>query len=487
MQPRSEAPSIDVEISRPFIWFGIALAGIVATGALVLEQPLVALALMAVVPISALMLRFRDAAILMTLFLMYANVPAVAVRFHGVPSVLAMLVLFPMVLPLAYDVLIKREPIILTRTLPWVLGFVVVQFVSASFSMMPDESMSTVKTSLTEGLIIYLVITNVIRSSATLRRAIWAMLAAGAFMGSISVWQQATNTFENNYGGFAQVSDGEGFKVESGRGQVRQRRLAGPVGEKNRYAQTLLMLVPLGVMTLGTRQSSVRVLAGIASVFIILAFVFTFSRGSTIGLVLMVAVAACMGYVKPKQLLGVTMAGLIVLLAVPQYRTRLATIPSALGILKTKGTVVEEPDGAIRGRVTEMMAAANIWLDNPILGVGPDLSQRFTRQYGMIGGYRALEGNRKAHCLYLELLAEVGLVGTFAFLGIVGTSIRQLLHTRQHGGVEIAKISDSFLLAIVSYLATGLFLHFSYVRFFWIVLALADSTQYIASQDTAVK
>ena len=484
VQPQLSVPEIDFESLRPLLWIAAILAFVAAVGALLADQPLIAIAAVAAVPTGTLMIRFRDAAIVVTMFLMYANVPAVAVRFHGVPSIFAIVVLSPMLLPLAYDVLVRREPFIVTRTLPWVLGFVLVQFVSACFSTVPVVAMDTVKTSIMEGLVIYFAITNVIRNETTLRRATFALLAAGALMGALSGWQQATDTFENDYGGFAQVSQGEGFYVNSGRGEVRQRRLAGPIGEKNRYAQTMLMLIPLGVFNVwGNRDLAAKTFAGVASALIFLAFVLTFSRGSTLGLLLMVAVASSMGYLKPKQLLILGLLGSVILIAMPRYRTRLATIPSAMGILKTRGTLEEEPDGAIRGRVTEMLAAANIWLDHPILGVGPDLSQQFTRQYGMIGGYRALEGNRKAHCLYLELLAEVGLVGTIVFAGMIWTSLRQLIRIRHgHRGSQISNISASYLLAMVAYLTTGVFLHFSYVRFFWLILAMADTTQYVSAQ-----
>jgi hypothetical protein len=40
-------------------------------------------------------------------------------------------------------------------------------------------------------------------------------------------------------------------------------------------------------------------------------------------------------------------------------------------------------------------------------------------------------------------------------------------------------LATGFILALACYLATGLFLHFSYVRYFWLVLALADATSNI--------
>jgi hypothetical protein len=36
-------------------------------------------------------------------------------------------------------------------------------------------------------------------------------------------------------------------------------------------------------------------------------------------------------------------------------------------------------------------------------------------------------------------------------------------------------LNNAFVLAIVSYLATGLFLHLSYARYFWFLMALAGA------------
>ena len=64
-----------------------------------------------------------------------------------------------------------------------------------------------------------------------------------AFIGALSVYQQFTHTFHNDYWGFAQVSFAQiNTGVETINGAVTEPRLAGQIGEKNRYAQVMLML-----------------------------------------------------------------------------------------------------------------------------------------------------------------------------------------------------------------------------------------------------
>ena len=43
----------------------------------------------------------------------------------------------------------------------------------------------------------------------------------------------------------------------------------------------------------------------------------------------------------------------------------------------------------------------------------------------------------------------------------------------------MAAMAVGFILALAGYLATGLFLHFSYVRYFWLMIALADAAAWI--------
>jgi O-antigen ligase len=132
-----------------------------------------------------------------------------------------------------------------------------------------------------------------------------------------------------------------------------------------------------------------------------------------------------------------------------------------------------------------MLAAARVAADYPWLGVGPGNFKYYNRDYAKIGGFRAQAEDRKAHCLYLEIAAEHGVAGFICFLAIIGLTLRNLASTRRHWmhtHPEIANTATGFILAIAAYLITGLFLHLSYIRYFWLMLALAAATNYVASQ-----
>jgi O-antigen ligase len=421
------------------------------------------------------------------LFVLYTNAAVVAVKFHDVPPKLAMLTPAPLLLPLAVHLLMRREKILLTPALPWIVLFIGVQMISALACPQPELALDSLKTTVLEGLLLYLVVTNVIRSERTLKWAVGALLAAGFFLGALSVMQQATGTFQKNYGGFAQVAEGEGFGVPSGYGVTRQRRLCGPVGEQNRYAQIMLMLLPLGYFSIRAEASWRRkLLWGAGTALAAMGCILTFSRGAVVGFGIVIVVMMVMGYVKPSQLFGLGVAVLLLLAAAPQFQKRLASIPTALGVFTGEARDADAVDGAIRGRATAMLAAARVWADHPVLGVGPGMFNYYSRNYGKEGGLRALEGTREAHSLYLEIAAESGTLGLAAFGAVMAVSLsllarlrRQFLRSRPF----LANMAAGLFLALTAYLATGLFLHLSYARYFWLMLAVADSLAFVAARS----
>jgi O-antigen ligase len=93
-------------------------------------------------------------------------------------------------------------------------------------------------------------------------------------------------------------------------------------------------------------------------------------------------------------------------------------------------------------------------------------------------GLQIHDTNRLAHDLYLGILADSGIFGLFSFLSIVFLTLWHLEKTRKRWLVDephLANLAAGFFIAIVSYLATGIFLSFAYERYFWVMLALAGA------------
>jgi O-antigen ligase len=241
----------------------------------------------------------------------------------------------------------------------------------------------------------------------------------------------------------------------------------------------MLMLVPLGLFWAVSARSQIpRVAAfaaaGAASVGVAL----TFSRGAAVGFFLVLAIMVVLGYIKPIQVFVVALGIALLLVAFPQYGSRVGTIVSTV----TGDTASGSPDTAVLSRATEAITAVLVFADHPILGVGPGRFPSYYRLYADDVGILVKQRDREAHDLYLGILAEEGIVGFVVFMGILGITLRDLIRVRRRWlktRPDIAAMATGLLLSIVTYMTTGLFLHLSYARYFWLMLALAGAAAHI--------
>ena len=470
-------------LNARLVWLAIPAVG-VALAAAVLTEPILSFAAILTLGLAFSVTRSMDWITYFVLFVIYSNVAVVAVKFHGVPPLAANAVPLLLGVPLLYYVGWRRDGIVLGPALPWAILFGIVQLLGVLCSGRPEIAWEGFQTYLIEGLCLYLLVTNLVRTPTALRGAIWSVLIAGCLMGGVPLLQQLTGTFDNNYGGMAQTDDDEGFKtgIFTAVGETMQPRLAGPIGEKNRYGQIMLLLIPLGLYRLRSEDHvGLRAAVLIALFLIATGVLLAFSRGMIVAAGLVVLFAAGMGYVSRTKVAVGFLLVLAALLLTPQYRVRLASLAN-ISQLASSGKY-STADGALKGRAAEMGAAALVFLDNPVVGVGPGMFRHYAREYGERIGMRALERERQSHCLPLDVAAENGLLGFLCLLAIFWVTCRSLGRARQlcrHAHPKLSDTATAFLLVIVVYLASGLFLHFAFIRYFWLMLALADAAALIA-------
>jgi len=184
-----------------------------------------------------------------------------------------------------------------------------------------------------------------------------------------------------------------------------------------------------------------------------------------------------LGIVKPWHFLVIVALGYLSVMAIiPEYIYRISTIVDLESIAEGD---VQEAGGSIRSRSNVNLATFNIFLDNPLLGVGPGQTNQYTSEYGNEIGtfYRSLDSTRRAHNMYLEELSDNGLTGFLLFMSIVLITMYQVWKLWRYWAVkkhpDIAYSAAGFFLAMVAYLATAMFLHLSYVRYYWFLLAFA--------------
>lgn len=443
---------------------------------------------MALAPLALAAIARPAGAVLVFTFGFYLNLPVLVARDLHMSSALSTAFALLLVLPFLAHVVLGRRPLVVTPALALMIGYLVVLVLSAAIGGGGDPStVGPIVTFLGEGLLLYVLVSNVVRTPAQLRAVMWTLVLAGALMGLISVWQELTHAYHTTLGGLAQVDD-TGFDVQTPLQGVHLRpRLAGPIGEKNRYAQLLLVLVPLAVSRArAERERRLRLLAAGCAALILCGVLLTFSRGAAVAMILLVVAMGMLRQVSLRQLLALALA-LVALVAVvaPDYVARVQSLAAVDGALSSSGGA----DGAIVGRATENLAALYVFRDHPALGVGPgQFFSRYSAIYGNALDLHYLKTNRRAHNLYLEIAADTGALGLAAFLAIVAVTMAQLWRLTvfwRSRDADLASLSRAFLLAIVAYLATGIFLQLAYERYFWFLLALANATVWMLGREAA--
>lgn len=478
--PRTGRPAPAAEPGRAAppsaSWTAVVAVAGAAAGLLAAVDPLWGLAAAVLVAAAAVAVARPELVTLAVVAVLYSNAAVIAVRMHGVPAVLGQAVVLLLAVPLAHRLLVLRQPLVLPPALGVLVLFGAVQALSALRALDLPAAAATTTEFAVEGLLLFTLVVNTVTGSTALKHAVWVLLAVGSAMGLLSVWQQVTGTFGNDYWGFAQVSEAVVRQVD-GSLTRESPRLAGPIGETNRYAQVLLVLLPLGLaLAVGARRRTERLAALAATLCVGAGVVLTYSRGAMVALVVVLLVAAGLRVVRLRHLLLVVGVLAVVLAAVPAYRDRLVSLGAV--------TSAADPfapgraDGALVGRASENIAALLAMRDHLLTGVGPggfpSVYQHYVRTLGLLPH----EGPREAHNLYAGLGAELGIVGLVVFLALMVLVLKDLLRARRawrYLDPERSVLAAGFILAVVAYLASGTFLHLSYQRYLWLTLALAVS------------
>jgi O-antigen ligase len=406
-------------------------------------------------------------------FILYTNAAGVAIQFHGAPGIAAQGISALLMASLAHFVLVRRQPIVITPALPWIVAFFIVQLLSAFASSYAQAAATYVQGFVAEGLILYLLITNVVRTPGALARVTWVLLAAGGFLGGLSVIQWLSGN-ASAFLGFAQLEEETAF------------RTSGPIGDPNFYAQILLMLLPIGAVKMVTeRPIWLRVGALACTAAIAIAILLTYSRGAALGAIAVLVAMLFLRYIRLWQVPLIALAIIVAVLSFPGYASRLATLETVGATLAGQASV-REAEGSVRSRTTENLAALRSFADHPILGVGPGQFPQYYQSYANEIGIQVQLAEREAHNLYLGLAAETGALGLATFTIIIGVTLARLNRARRLASSarpEFAHISAGYTLTLIGYLVTGLFLHLAFARYIWLILALAGAAAEVTLRE----
>jgi len=255
-------------------------------------------------------------------------------------------------------------------------------------------------------------------------------------------------------------------------------RIAGSFGHPNTLGRYAVFAMPLAICVALVGTGLHRVLALVCLLILVAGMTLSESRGAmlVLGIVALPALALTIWRVKVRYWLpGLVCAFAVVLAAWQQVDTErmTRTLEDAERMIVEGGT---PSDGATRGRLSEMRIAYELWKLHPIGGIGLANYEHHFQMYSFDFGTKLYNDDRAAHSLYLEILAERGILGLLGFLLFVGGILLAALY---HGAVLLRagdKVGGYLLLALVvsafTYYLSAMMLHDVHSQPIWALLGL---------------
>ena len=236
-------------------------------------------------------------------------------------------------------------------------------------------------------------------------------------------------------------------------------RAAGPLADPNDLAFFMIAALPFALVA--ARRSAVTTWAWAAcgAVLVVATFA-TFSRGALLGLMVMVVVALLLGAVRLTTVLGVGAAAAVVLglLWVSHADVVERSIQEKQHIAATNVDL----------RVTTATVAAGMTVDSPLLGQGPGGFEASLSRFvpaGTTGVQQTV-----AHQMYLDVSAELGLLGLGAFLAVLVLGSRGALRARSLP--DRRRLADAVVIALSGTLVSACFLSEQFYVPVWLLVAL---------------
>jgi putative inorganic carbon (hco3(-)) transporter len=267
------------------------------------------------------------------------------------------------------------------------------------------------------------------------------------------------------------VSTAYGFISPSATGSV-QGRLAGGIGDANEQAAVLVAAIPIALALGNTmRRPGLRLLCWGGGVFCLLGVFTTLSRGGLIALGCVMVAAVVFGgrwRGKAAVLLAATALGTVT------YYVAVAPL-AARQRVENSGTSGRSDIWHVGWRMVEA---------HPFIGSGSGNFQQAAIHY--VQGIGTLtEANlivdvpHVAHNVYLELLADLGIPGLLAFLGVLGAAMlaaaRAARAFEREGDREMELIARGIVLALVAFMSADVFLSGEFSKQLWLTIALCPA------------
>lgn len=452
--------------------FGAALAYGVAPALLIAGPILLALV--------AWLFYRPDAGAIVLLAIAWSFVSDVAVKRYHLPSLTLLLSLVLAAAVLTQWLRGWRVSLVFERTSWWMLAYLLVLCLGLWFAAAPD-SVASVAWDFTKSLLIFILLVNFINTTKAFERGMWVLLGVGALLGTLTLFQELTKTYDTDYWGLARLEI-----AQIANGIADRPRAGGPIGDPNTYAQLLVVLVPIGLWgLLQARRPLERIAAGYAVFACLAGIVLSFSRGGYLALALTLALFALHVHLNLRYLLLIVPVAAGLWWFAPQdSAARFGTLQELLPGNQGAGVYSE---ASYLNRYVSMRMAINMFADHPIQGVGAGNYGVHYLDYIREDGSPTTNFVTVAHSYYLEIAAETGLLGLLVVGGVIVLALSRQIAAEQlfraSGDRRMAELAAALRAGFVGYLVAAAFLPGSYTRYLWIQVALAVALAEIARRQ----
>jgi putative inorganic carbon (HCO3(-)) transporter len=295
----------------------------------------------------------------------------------------------------------RRQPIM--RFTPEIIGlllFGLVILLTVPTSHWPGGSFELFRVHYLSIALIFCLMVNTVTSPKRIERMVWVIVLAFGYMSANAVFDYA-----------------RGVNLVSG-------RVAGTVGgffqNPNDLALNLAAFLPFALMYVKrSGLFSKRALCAGISLLMLLAIVFTKSRGGFIGTVVMLATFLWVArLITPATIIALVLTGMVALPAMPSsFWQRMASITDER----------KDDQGSRRERRLLLEQGVEVFLENPLTGVGAGQFQNYWRP-GLPTKWH------EVHNVFLQVATELGVFGLLTFSFLVWRGFSAARWTRKYAG-----------------------------------------------------
>jgi O-antigen ligase len=243
-------------------------------------------------------------------------------------------------------------------------------------------------------------------------------------------------------------------------------RAAGPISDPNDFAYLMVCVLPLAAYLMGSDRHR-RVLWAFCSLLLLGATLATLSRGALIGL----AALAPWAIATRRVPLGGIVLGVAALLSIAALAFAIWA-PLLHDRLEQKGNISAKN---VTARQALWAASLRMAEDRPLTGVGPGRFGIEAPAY--VRNNPIVLKQPVVHNSYLQVMAEIGALGLFAFVAFLVSSWRLLGRARRRAvaeeDIDGRRLATAMQASLIVAIVAGAFLSEQLTTPFWLIGALA--------------